>query len=270
MKSKRKLFALFIMIFALYGCAGTKAMETETSLFQTYSKDMAANANTSSRMRVETVTEETLTSQPELIYRDYEGNGGISWIASLVDQGTPGKVQEDYYVTKDFNGNIVSKTKVLGSQRSEDARPAVMQFGGSVTPGSVFFPKTTTYGVDCVGCSGETTGSGGTATGIRLDVNLGVRQSNGSWQQGITYDGYYIVAADKNIPLGSIIEISDHGYSGAGLTPGVPFYAMVLDRGGGIYNNHLDLYAGSEKQGTLSINSSMHHPKATIVSVGGN
>ncbi len=108
-----------------------------------------------------------------------------------------------------------------------------------------FALKTTTYGMDCIGCS-FIDGQAKTALGVSLDVNKGVQLPDASWQSGIRYGKYYIIAADKNIPLCSIIKVSNHGLSGSGLTPNTPFYAIVLDRGGGIYGNHIDLYIGLE------------------------
>ena len=49
-----------------------------------------------------------------------------------------------------------------------------------------------------------------------------VREYNGEWQKGITYDGYYIIAADPPTPMGTIVTVYNHGYSGDGLQAGVP------------------------------------------------
>ncbi|MDD3049359.1 MAG: hypothetical protein PHQ89_05250 [Bacilli bacterium] len=126
------------------------------------------------------------------------------------------------------------------------------------------FAKITTYGTDCDGCY-NVNGYGGSAGGVKLSFNS-VQQSNGSWLEGITYDGYYIVAANSSIPMGSIIEVSNHGLSGYGLQEGQPFYAMVLDRGA-MTLNHLDLFVGSEKSNGLSINRS-YSPTMKIVRYG--
>ena len=124
--------------------------------------------------------------------------------------------------------------------------------------------KITTYGTDCNGCY-NLNGYGGSAGGVKLSFDS-VRQSDGSWKEGITYDGYYIVAANSSIPMGSIIEVSNHGLSGYGLVEGQPFYAMVLDRGA-MTLNHLDLFVGSEKSNGLSINRS-YSPTMKIVRYG--
>ncbi|NBK97651.1 MAG: hypothetical protein EOM50_06465 [Erysipelotrichia bacterium] len=126
------------------------------------------------------------------------------------------------------------------------------------------FAKITTYGTDCNGCY-NVDGFGGSAGGVKLSFHS-VRQSDGTWKDGITYDGYYIVAANSSIPMGSIIEVSNHGLSGYGLVEGQPFYAMVLDRGA-MTLNHLDLFVGSEKSNQLSINRN-YSPTMKIVRYG--
>lgn len=122
----------------------------------------------------------------------------------------------------------------------------------------------TTYGTDCVGCY-NVNGVGGTASGIGVSFNA-VKQADGTWQDGITYEGYYIVAANGSIPFGSIIKVSNHGYSGNGLTPGVPFYAIVLDRGA-MTINHLDLFVGSQVSNNITIDRS-YSPVMELVRYG--
>lgn len=106
--------------------------------------------------------------------------------------------------------------------------------------------RITRYGADCYGCRISADGKGKTASGVGVGLNS-VQQKNGTWQQGITYEGYYIVATSSNLPLYSIIEISNHTVSGMGITPGVPFQAIVLDRGGAIQGTKIDLFVGTEK-----------------------
>ncbi len=126
------------------------------------------------------------------------------------------------------------------------------------------FAKITTYGTDCDGCY-NVNGYGGTASGVKLSFQS-VQQSDGTWRDGITYDGYYIVAANGSIPMGSIVEISNHGFSGAGLVEGESFYAMVLDRGA-MTLNHFDLFIGSENSDIISINRG-YSPTYKIVRYG--
>ena len=125
--------------------------------------------------------------------------------------------------------------------------------------------RITTYGVDCDGCY-HNNGFGGTASGVKVSWNPSVRQSDGTWKTGITYDGYYIVAANSSIPIGSIIEISNHGYNGYGLAEGVTFYAMVLDRGA-MTLNHLDLFVGGEAGKGITINRA-YQPTMKVIRYG--
>ena len=114
------------------------------------------------------------------------------------------------------------------------------------------YARITTYGVNCTGCY-HNNGFGGTSSGVKVSWNPSVRQKDGTWKTGITYEGYYIVAANSSIPLGSIIEISNLGFNGYGLGEGQTFYAMVLDRGA-MTLNHLDLFVGGEAGKGITIN----------------
>ena len=122
----------------------------------------------------------------------------------------------------------------------------------------------TKYGFDCTGCGIGLDGAAGTSAGIRLN-GTSIRQSNGTWLDGITYDGYYVVAADKAFPNCTILEISNHTFNGMGLTAGVPFKALVVDRGGAITTNKLDLFVGSEKNINVVTNKRTSNTKVTVV-----
>lgn len=104
--------------------------------------------------------------------------------------------------------------------------------------------RNTVYGADCQGC---TLTDGIAVTSSQIEVTTeSVRQSNGVWKAGLTYDGYYLIAADKALPMCTVVRISEHSYSGGGIEPGVSFYALVADRGSMIQNQTIDLFAGSE------------------------
>lgn len=141
------------------------------------------------------------------------------------------------------------------------------EVSANVEASNSFYVRTTLYGVDCYGCSLNAEGSGNTATGVMLNPTYGVMQSNGTWLSGLTYDGYYIIATDGSIPFYSIIEISNHGLSGMGFSPDQPIQCIVLDRGGAISGNHIDLYIGSEANvGNISYDGST--AVATILRYG--
>lgn len=68
----------------------------------------------------------------------------------------------------------------------------------------------------------------------------GVTASGYSVRNTIYYNGMRIVAADPSIPLGTILKVTySSGYS---------FTAIVLDRGGAIKGNILDVLVGSKEE----------------------
>lgn len=272
MKTKYALGMLGAMTFLLSGCVSALPMDNKQIVYATYHPAKIANTTESFVEPILTTEiqriEKVLAQAPEDTVFDSEASGdGLPWIISVTQEATPTIEIQEYEIVTDQDGNVVSKKYLEDNYQYNEGTPEIASYGGQVAVGSYFYPKTTTYGVDCSGCNGETTGTGGTSLGIKLDIQKGVRQSNGSFQPGITYNGYYIVAADKNIPLGSILEISEHSYSGAGLTPGVPFKAIVADRGGGVNGAHLDIYIGSEKSGALTRTGS-NQVKAKIICLG--
>ncbi len=119
------------------------------------------------------------------------------------------------------------------------------QRNATIQVGSFFVSeRSTVYGADCTGCP-LNDGIGLTSSQIELKTDS-VRQSNGTWKKGVTYDGYYLVAADEALPMCTVLKVSSHTYEGAGIKRGVPFYALVVDRGSMIQENCIDLFAGKE------------------------
>lgn len=94
-----------------------------------------------------------------------------------------------------------------------------------------------------------------------------MRQSDGTWKDGITYDGYYLIAASSTLPLCTLVEISDHKFNGQGLTPGEPFLAVVADRGGAVQGSTIDLFTGSEYYPSVR-NGKRSNVKVSIVDFG--
>lgn len=86
-----------------------------------------------------------------------------------------------------------------------------------------FYGKLTGYGPDCKGCGG------------RASCN-GQNVKNGNiYYNDKQYGKLRILAADRSVPCGSVVRVNNiNGYSG-------PVMAVVLDRGGAIRGNHLDL-----------------------------
>ena len=95
----------------------------------------------------------------------------------------------------------------------------------------VYSGTMTAYGPDCVGCTGMV------ACPPRQDVRNGNIYYNDK-----EYGQLMIVAADSQIPCGTIVNVYDSTLSKNG-----PFTAIVLDRGGVIKGTLMDLLAVSEK-----------------------
>lgn len=124
-----------------------------------------------------------------------------------------------------------------------------------------FSARVTYYGVDCYGCYMNSSGQGSLASGVR--VSTSAVYQNGSWVPGITYKGYYILAAGKQYPFCTVIDLYNHTISGNGISPSQPIRGIVLDRGGAVSGNHFDVFIGSQKSsGVRHVGGS---PKAEVV-----
>lgn len=271
MKKKSNIFATFIMLISVLTVLLTNEQfvqkmnifaeeKEDTIIFQ---ENKYLSMIQKEQLTIERINEEVILSEPRFEVRGYDGRVGLPWLASMTTYGSPSIEVREYLVTKDYYGNEVSRTALTGTTTIEEGGPAILQYGSNVIEGATFDASMTTYGLDCVGCSSE----GITASGVRVSLEEGVFIDE-SWQEGITYKGYFIVAADSNIPMCSILEISNHGYTGYGLHPNIPFQAIVLDRGGAIKGPKLDLYKGSEQNFSLHVNHRVHQPKVKIKQVG--
>ena len=209
----------------------------------------------------ETVTTLLQEQGTVLVTPDTIPENGVSWLISKTSDGSP-KIQNDTYeMTYDQQGNLLSRVLVPYSTEVIEAQPIVYSYGSEVKEEAYFSSRrVTSYGADCNGCGG------GTSSGIGLSTTS-VRQSDGSWKEGITYDGYYLIAASQELPLCTIVEISDHKFNGQGLMPGEPFLAIVADRGGAVTGTTIDLFTGSEAYPTVR-NGKRSDVKVTIVGFG--
>lgn len=92
-----------------------------------------------------------------------------------------------------------------------------------------FMGKLTAYGPDCPGCSGNS------ACPPRQNFKNG-----NIYFEDQVYGKVRVVAADRSIPCGSIVRISGINiYS-------EPILAIVMDRGGSVTGNHMDLLFTSQ------------------------
>lgn len=250
-----------IAIVILSSCA-PKVESTNPIILQTLS---AQPTFLKEPYTTETVINETILGGPKTIFQKGPvKQGGVSWIAGLVDEGSPKKQVDQYTIAYDLAGNELSRTRLVNEQKIIEATPRIYEYGAKPEVGSVFFPtKIYRYGANCRGCSKNPNGISNTASGIPIGTQPSVRQMDGSMREGITYEGYYVLASDKAIPLCTIVEIENHKFSGMGLTPGVPFKAIVLDRG--VSGRTLDLFIGDESNINIVRMVKTQYPKVTII-----
>lgn len=236
MKLKR-ICAFLIMVFILSGCASDIAMNAAENTNQAHNAVMSSqltHRNMRSALRGEDQKQIALKEE----IRAYALSKKLN--TKLVKQDAVQDTLKQFAQVSQANQYEVETPQVRESEpepeTNEEAEPVLDEYQ----------IRATLYGVDCYGCNVREDGTGNTATGVQLNPEWGVQQSNGEWLEGLTYDGYYIIAMDPSVPFYSIVEISNHGLSGMGFSPDVPIKCMVLDRGGAIYGNHIDLYVGSE------------------------
>lgn len=143
--------------------------------------------------------------------------------------------------TEEIVTNNVNRVKILKSERMIAGEKEqklnflrvyntyeIKQYGPSIP---VEFGGTLTgYGPDCEGCSGI----------IACSPYPNVQNGN-IWFEDPEYGRIRIVAADRSIPCGSIINIQNYMFNEY-----QDFYAIVLDRGGAIVGMTMDLLYDSE------------------------
>lgn len=93
-----------------------------------------------------------------------------------------------------------------------------------------FNGKLTGYGPDCKGCGG----------GVACPPGQNVKNGNIYFNDQM-FGTVRIIAADKKLPCGSIIRINGINIYNE------PVIAVVMDRGGAVKNNHIDLLFETEK-----------------------
>lgn len=196
----------------------------------------------------ETEIEEIQTVQSQTVH-----TSGLHLFATeVVQNGQNGQVVNKLKVT--YENNKIVKKELLSSQVTQEKTDTIIATG-AVQPGAYFTGKLTTYGGDCKG------GNGTSASGISLSPSSGVQ---GSHSAKLNYNGnsYYCLAADPSIPFGTIIKITNHNYSIESTA-----YGIVVDRGGAIKNNHIDIFNGTEA-GKYFSGSTTKDVRFEIVSVG--
>lgn len=181
-------------------------------------------------------TEEVVPFETEINGDDVDGAS-----VDVLQVGENGLIEKTYKVRLEngtevsrelINETIVKETINQVENYTAPVQTTVVAEGSSAS--GAFTGRLTTYGGDCYGCSGIT------AAGVTLNGN----GANNSGSAKVFYNGgwYYVLAADRSIPFGTIIEISNHNLS---LEPVI--YGVVLDRGGDITGTKIDIFSGSEK-----------------------
>lgn len=172
--------------------------------------------------------------------------------SEVIQNGQDGQVVNKLKVT--YENNKLVRKELLSSQVTKEKTDTIIATG-ALQPGAYFTGKLTTYGGDCKG------GNGTSASGISLSPTSGVQGSN---SPKLYYNGnsYYCLAADPSIPFGTIIKITNHNYSIESTA-----YGIVVDRGGAIKKNHIDIFNGTEA-GKYFRGSTTSNVRFEIVSVG--
>lgn len=127
--------------------------------------------------------------------------------------------------------NVAVKEEVIPTLASVMNVTTMAEVVLNAPKGSVsFMGKMTGYGPDCVGCSGF----------VGCSPRRDVRNGN-IYYEHQTYGKMRIVASDRRVPCGTIVEVS-------GAKGSQPFFAIVLDRGGVIKETLFDLLFNSEAE----------------------
>ncbi|MGN1182062.1 MAG: G5 domain-containing protein [Faecalibacillus sp.] len=218
----------------------------------TVNRDMGYIIQSKDLLQVNRIKEEELEEIQTIQSQTQRTNGLHLFTTEVVQQGQNGEVKNKVRVTYE-NGKIVKK-ELLSSQIIREKTDTVVAVG-TVQPGAYFTGKLTTYGGDCKG------GNGKSSCGITLSASTGVQGNNTA---KLYYKGqsYYCLAADPSIPFGTIIKITNHNYSIESTA-----YGIVVDRGGAIKKNHIDIFNGTEA-GKYFRGGTTKDVRFEIVSVG--
>lgn len=218
----------------------------------TVNKELSYIVQSKDLLQVNRIKEEELEEiqylEPEVIHT----TGLHLFTNEVVQQGQQGQIKNKVKVTYE-NGKVIKK-ELLDSTVLQEKTDTIVA-SGTVQPGAYFTGKMTTFGGDCAG------GNGTSASGISLSPVTGVKGSNSA---KLNYRGgsYYCLAADPSIPFGTIIKITNHNLSIESTA-----YGIVVDRGGAIKKNHIDIFNGTEA-GKYFRGGTSKNTRFEIVSVG--
>lgn len=216
-------------------------------------KDLDELVQQNDLLKITRVETATVTKEEKIPFKTVtKGSGG--WSSTVVQEGKTGIIKKTYLVTY-ANKKEMSK-KVIKEEVVKEPVDKIIQKNG-IAKGTTFTGRLTTYGGDCNGCGGSS------SSGVKLSPKTGVNNSNSPY---LTYRGkkYYCLAADRSIPFGTVIKISNHN-----LSTNSTIYGIVVDRGGAIKGNKVDIFKGSEKGGKKYFSGgTSYNTKFEIVSIG--
>ncbi len=152
---------------------------------------------------------------------------------------------EKQVIQKGINGLTVEYNGVKLEVQKPQAE--VIQVGEKIL--STFVGSMTGYGPDCKGCGGK--------VGYGQDVRNGNIYYNDK-----SYGKLRIIAADKKYPYGSVFRISNSKVLGE------PTLAIVLDRGGAVHGNKIDLLFESESK--VPKGTTQKNVKIDVIRLGWN
>ena len=149
--------------------------------------------------------------------------------------------------------HIVNKYNSIKEMEKKKETPLYDSFYDAISVASTspvaFMGTLTAYGPDCPGCSGNS------ACPPRQNFKNG-----NIYFEDQTFGKVRVVAADRSIPCGSIVRISGINIYNE------PILAIVMDRGGAVTGNHMDLLFTS--QTNLEGFATSHNIKFEIIRYG--
>ena len=244
-----------------------KELDVNLGTKDTVNKDMAYIVQSKDLLQVNRISEEEVEEIQYVDSQTIETTGLHLFTTEVVQQGQRGQINNKVKVTYE-NGKIVKK-ELLSSEVVTEKTDTIIAHG-TIQPGAYFTGKLTTYGGDCAG------GNGTSSSGISLSPTTGVHVQEPSefssprtiakdcivCSSGYKGGSYYCLAADPSIPFGTIIKITNHNL-GIESTA----YGIVVDRGGAIKKNHIDIFNGTEA-GKYFKGGTSNNTQFEIVSVG--
>lgn len=194
------------------------------------------------------------TVQEEVAYETIKKTGSQSSISGtrVAQEGENGILENTFKVR--YQNDIEVGRELVNQTVIKEPVSKIIE-SNTIGEGTTFTGRLTVYGGDCTGCSGRS------AAGVSLNER-GVNNSNSA---KMNYNGgsYYALAADSSIPFGTIIEITNHNLS---LEPVI--YGVVVDRGGAIKGNKIDIFYGMQNGRRFFNGGTSDKTQFKIVSMG--